>query len=100
MKKHKIYSHSRKKKRLLPIMMGITVLTCMVSVIITGSYLYTSSSMNKYQKAINNLSVEIDDLEKSTNEISMQEEEYKNKIDSIAKELSKYEPIVIPDSMK
>ncbi len=100
MKKNTLYSNTRKKNRAYPIMIGVTVFTCIVTVVITGSYVYTTSSMNKYQRSINELKVEIDNLEKSTNEIKVQEEEYKNKIDSITQELSKYEPIVIPDSMK
>ena len=100
MKKNKLYSNRRKKKRLFPVMIGITVFACIITIVVAGGYMYTSSSMNKYQQVINELTVEIDSLEKNTNEIKMQEEEYKNKINSITQELSKYEPIVIPESMK
>lgn len=101
MKKNKLYATNRRKgNKIFPIMVVTTIFACIVTVIIAGSYMYTSSSLSKYEKAISELTLEIDVLEKNTNEIKAQEEEYKNKINSVAEELSKYEPIVIPESMK
>ena len=100
MRKNQHYFSGRKKKRIFPIMLGITIFTCITTIATAGVYMYTKSSMEKYQKSIDELTLEIDKLEKNTNEIEVQEEEYKNKINSISEELSKYQPIVIPESMK
>ncbi len=90
----------KRKNRLFTTLLWITGVACVVTSVLVGSYIYTHINLNKYQVTINQLSSELDDLENMTDQMVEQEEEYKNKLDILNQELAKYEPIVIPESMK
>ena len=100
MRRNNNYFSTKKRTKVFPIMLVITFFACLTTIATSGVYMYTRASMNKYQKSVDELTLEKYNLEKSTNAIEVQEEEYKNKINSIREELSKYQPIVIPESMK
>ncbi len=90
----------KRKNRLFTTLLWITGVACVVTSALVGSFIYTHLNLNKYQVTINQLSSELDELENLTNKMVEQEEEYKNKLDTLNQELAKYEPIVIPESMK
>ena len=81
-------------------LLWITGGACVITGILLGSFIYTNIRLNKYQATINQLSSELDSIKSMTDEMVQQEEEYKNKLEGLSQELAKYEPIVIPESMK
>ncbi len=99
-KSNHIYLSSNKESRIFPIMIVCTTLACIITIILVGSFIYTSSKVNQNLTDIDNLNTEILELEKIIEEIRVKEEQYKKDINDMNQELSKYEPIVIPESMK
>ncbi len=81
-------------------LLWITGGACVVTSILLGSFVYTNMSLNKYHVTINQLSSELDSIKSMTDEMVQQEKEYKNQLEGLSQELAKYEPIVIPESMK
>lgn len=93
----------RAKKRRKYLFEGLVLFTVgafIVTVALAGSVLYINSNIQKNEVEITTLSNELTSLQKQIEEIQNQEKEYKNQLDELQGELSKYEPVVIPDSMK
>ena len=90
----------KSKNRLFATLLWITGGACVVTSILVGSFIYTHISLNKYHVTMKQLASELDELDGLTNKIIDQEEEYKKQLDTLSQELAKYEPIVIPESMK
>ncbi len=82
---------------------GLVVLTgCsfVATAVLVGAFIYVNSSIHKNEAAITALSDELTVLQEKAEEIRGQETEYRSQLDALEAELSKYEPVVIPDSMK
>lgn len=90
----------RRKSYLFEGLVVLTVGAFVATTILVGIFIYVNSSIHKNEAAIATLSEELTTLQEQAEEIQSQEMEYKNQIDALQAELSKYEPVVIPDSMK
>ena len=99
MKKNKLYL-GETKNRFYTTLLWITGLVCVITSILVGSFVYTTMSFNKYSTVLNNLSEEMDQLKDRANQMIEQEEEYKRELERFSQELAKYQPIIIPESMK
>lgn len=89
-------SNNRFYKSLLVITGG----ACIITSILVGSFIYTTMRLNKYNLVLSKISNEIDEMKARTNEMVEQEQEYKKELERLNQELAKYQPIVIPESMK
>lgn len=90
----------KKRKYLFEGLVVFTVMAFIVTAVLTGTIVTINSSIQKNEVEITTLSNELISLQNQIEEIQNQEKEYKNQLDELQGELSKYEPIVIPDSMK
>ena len=90
----------RKKNYLFEGLVVLTVGAFVATTILVGIFIYVNSSIHKNEAAITTLSEQLTTLQEQAEEIQSQEMEYKNQLDALQAELSKYEPVVIPDSMK
>lgn len=99
-KKNTFGMGKRKKNRLFVGLVVITGIAFTATAVLAGTFVYVNGSIHKNEKAINALSEELTILEQKAEEVKAREAEYKDKLDKLQAELSKYEPIVIPDSMK
>ena len=101
MGKRKTFGAGRRRKNYL--FEGLVVLTgCsfVATAALSGAIIYVNSSIHKNEAAITALSGELTILQEKAAEIQGQETEYRSQLDALQAELSKYEPVVIPDSMK
>lgn len=90
----------RRKNYLFEGLVVLTVGAFVATTILVGIFIYVNSSIRKNEAAIATLSKELTILQEQAEEIQSQEAEYKNQLDVLQAELSKYEPVVIPESMK
>lgn len=90
----------RRKNYLFEGLVVLTVGACVATTILVGIFIYVNSSIRKNEAAIATLSEELTILQEQAEEIQSQEVEYKNQLDVLQAELSKYKPVIIPDSMK
>ena len=101
MRRKNTFGMRRKKKNYL--YEGLVVLTvgaCVGTVVLGGLFIYINRMIHKNEVAITTLSNELTVLQEKAEEIQNQEVQYKNQLDALQAELSKYEAVVIPDSMK
>ncbi|MBU3804187.1 MAG: hypothetical protein H9872_05485 [Candidatus Cellulosilyticum pullistercoris] len=90
----------RRKNYLFEGLVVLTIGTFITTTVLVGVFIYINGSIHKNEAAITTLSDELTILQEQAEAIKKQETEYKNQLDAIQGELSKYEPVVIPDSMK
>lgn len=90
----------KSKNRLYTALLWVTGGACIVTSILLGSFVYTTMSINKHNVTLNKLSSEIDEMKSIAEGMMEQEKEYKKQLEGLNQELAKYEPIVIPESMK
>lgn len=91
---------ARRKNYLFEGLVVFTIGAFIVTAALAGTFIYINGSIHKNEAAITALSDELTTLQEQTEEIQGQESEYKKQLEAIQGELSKYEPVVIPDSMK
>ena len=96
----KFTSSRRKKNHMLGVLVIISIGACIVTSVLAGTFIYVNGSINRNEAAITTLSDDLTTIKEKVETIKGQEEEYKNQLQSLELELSKYQPIVIPDSMK
>lgn len=94
------FGFGRRKNYLFEGLVVLTVGAFIATTILVGIFIYLNSSIRKNEAAIATLSKELTTLQEQAEEIQSQEAEYKNQLNMLQAELSKYEPVVIPDSMK
>lgn len=90
----------RKKNHMLGILVIVSIGACITTSVLAGTFIYVNGSINKNESAIETLSNDLTTIKDKVETIKGQEEEYKNQLQALQAELSKYEPVVIPDSMK
>lgn len=90
----------RKKNYLFEGLVVLTVGSFVATTVLVGAFIYVNGSIQKNEAAITALSDELTILQEKAEEIQGQETEYRSQLDALQAELSKYEPVVIPDSMK
>ena len=101
MRRKNTFGIRKKKKNYL--YEGLIVFTVGASIgtaILGGIFIYINGAIHKNEAAITTLSNELNILQEQVQEIQSQESQYKNQLDTLQDELSKYEAVVIPDSMK
>lgn len=101
MRRKNTFGMKRKKKNYL--YEGLIILTagtCIGTAILGSLFIYMNRTIHKNEAAIATLSDELTILQKQAEEIQNQENQYKNQLDMLQAELSKYKPVVIPDTMK
>ena len=99
MKRNK-FEYGRQKNTAYNIITSLTVLACIITVLVTGTFVYTRVNVNKYETSIEALSSELEEIRMQVGEVKEQGELYKGELGDVSQELSKYEEVVIPDSMK
>ena len=90
----------KSKNRFYTSLLVITGGACIITGILVGSFIYTTMSLSKYNAVLSTMSNELDEMRTRTNEMMEMEEEYKKELERLNQELAKYQPIVIPESMK
>lgn len=90
----------KKKNDAVTVLMIITFGTLIVTSLLVGTFIYLNSSIHKNEASIATFSKEISSMQEQIEIIKEQEAEYKSKLEALELELSKYEPVIIPDSMR
>lgn len=101
MTKNNTLGFSKKKKNhVVTVLMIITFGALIATSVLVGTFIYLNSSIHKNESAIATFSKEISSMQEQIEAIQVKEAEYKSKLEALELELSKYEPVIIPDSMK
>lgn len=90
----------KRKNYAITVLMMITGAAVVATSLLAGTFIYLNSSIKKNEASIATFSKEISSMQEQVEIIKAQEKEYKNKLEALELELSKYEPVIIPDSMK
>lgn len=90
----------KRKNYAVTVLMMITGAAVVATSLLAGTFIYLNSSIKKNEASIATFSKEISSMQEQVEIIKAQEKEYKNKLEALELELSKYEPVIIPDSMK
>ena len=89
----------KKQEHMLEILVMTTFIAISLTLVLAVSYMYVHFSTQKNQLLVETLSKELTDLQKEVNETELKQVEYKKQIDQLQAQLSKYEEVVIPESM-
>lgn len=93
-------TRGRKRNYIYQGLVVITVGTSIVTAGLAGIFMYLTHHIQRNQAAVTTLSNELSILEEQTEEIKAKETEYKDQLEQLEAELSRYKPIVIPETMK
>lgn len=95
------FKHTLKKiNPVLGILMALTIIGFVVSCILIGTFLYINISIKSSTVMNEQLTVEKTNLESQVNELEEKKKHYSNLLQNLDDELAKYQPVIIPDSMK
>lgn len=89
----------KQREKLMEIFVMTTLMTFGVMIVLIVSHLYVNYSLNKNQKAIEAISKDLAVLQEKIDSTKAQEIKYKNELEELQIQLSKYQAIVIPESM-
>lgn len=90
----------RKKNHLLGICVGLTVLGAGITVGLLGGHIYLASSINKNTADIESIAQSTEDLKTQVQQVKEQQQESIDELTAVEDSLARYQPVVIPDSMK
>lgn len=80
--------------------MALIMIGFVVSCILIGAFLYINISIKSSNIMSQQLTTEKAALKSQVEELEVKKEHYSNVLQNLDDELAKYQPIVIPDSMK
>lgn len=93
--------YSRKQQeRLLEIFMMTTLVALGITVVLILGYVYVNCSIYKNNRSIEDLSNDLTEIQEQIDTTKAKEVEYKSQLDELQSQLSKYQSIIIPDSMQ
>lgn len=92
--------YGRKKSTFLKIVMGITIMMSLFTMAISASLVVININIHRSQKTVVEMKNSMTSLENELSSVKDQEKEYRSQVEKLQQELSQYEPIIIPDSMK
>lgn len=91
---------AKKKNRLLGVCVAITILGAGLTLGLLGGHIYIGSSINKNTASIEAISERTDSLKAEVQSVKDQKKASENELLALEDSLAKYEPVIIPDSMK
>ena len=80
--------------------MVITLIAMCTMIILGVGHIYLGSNIYKNQHTVETLSKELESLEDEVNATTSKQEEYQKQLEQLQSQLSKYQEIVIPESMQ
>lgn len=92
--------YGKKKSRFLTTMMALTLIMCFTTAILSVGLVTININIYRQNKVVSEMQGNMSTIEAEINSVKAQEEEYKSKAQKLQQELSQYQPVVIPDSMK
>lgn len=90
----------KRKNYAVTVLMIITAAAVVATLLLASTFIYLNSRIKKNEASIATFSKEIANMQEKVEGIKAQESEYKSKLQALELEISKYEPVIIPDSMK
>lgn len=100
MARNKLHFGSKKKNRLL-ITCAIVTGVCVISAsALAAGHLYMHTQIKSNETNIEEIKASTAAVEQEIEVVKSQEATYHEQLDKLNQELSRYEPVVIPDSMK
>ena len=97
-KKNTLYG--KKKSKFLKAVMGITIIMSLATMAISASLVVMNINIYRSHKTVDEIKNSMISLEQELSSVKDQENEYRSQAEKLQQELSQYEPVVIPDSMK
>ncbi|WP_054741056.1 hypothetical protein [Cellulosilyticum ruminicola] len=91
---------TKKKNRFLGVCIAITILGAALTICLLGENLFIASSINKNTASIETISKTTEDLRAEVQAVKEQKVAAEKELAELQDNLAKYEPVVIPDSMK
>lgn len=91
---------AKKKNRFLGACIAITILSVGMTVGLLGGHIYITSSINKNTANVETISESTDSLKAEVQSVKDQMKVSEDELVSLQDNLAKYEPVIIPDSMK
>ena len=92
--------YGKKKSRFLTTVMTLTLIMSFTTAVLSIGLVTMNFKIYRQNKVVSEIQGNMSTLEAEINSVKLQEEEYKSKAQKLQQELSQYQPVVIPDSMK
>lgn len=91
---------TKKKNRFLGVCIAITILGAGLTIGLLGGNLFISNSISKNTASVETISKATEDLRAEVQAVKEQKAAAEKELAEVQDNLAKYEPVVIPDSMK
>ncbi len=91
---------AKRRNRLLAVCVALTVLCAGTTLGLLGGHVYLKSSINKKMASVETISENTASLKAEVQSVKDKHQSSKEELEVIQDNLAKYEPVVIPDSMK
>lgn len=91
---------AKKKNRLLGVCIAVTILGAGVTLGLLGGHIYLTSSINKNTASVETISESTESLKAEVQSVKEQKKASEDELLALEDSLAKYEPVIIPDSMK
>lgn len=91
---------AKKRNRLLGVCVAVTILGAGMTLGLLGGHLYLTSSISKNTTSVEAISESTKSLKAEVQTIQEQQKVSQDELAIIQDNLAKYEPVIIPDSMK
>lgn len=89
----------KQRERMLETLIITTFVAICVTLILSIGYMYTNFSIHRNECLMEALSTELINLQQEVDEARNKQNEYKKQVEELQAQLSKYQEIVIPESM-
>lgn len=89
----------KQQENILKTLIMTTFVTICATLILIIGYVYVNFSIHRNQYSLENLSKELTDLQKEVDEAKIKKDEYKRELEQLQAHLSKYQEVIIPESM-
>ena len=91
---------AKKKNRFLGVCIVLTAMGITMTLGLLGGHIYIASSINKSTTSVETISQNTESLKAEVNTMQAEKESSQKELTILEDNLAKYEPVVIPDSMK
>nr|WP_303244118.1 hypothetical protein [uncultured Cellulosilyticum sp.] len=91
---------AKKRNRLLGVCVALTILGAGMTLGLLGGHVYLASSISKNTTSVKAISESTESLKAEVQTVKEQQKVSQDELEIIQDNLAKYEPVIIPDSMK
>lgn len=91
---------AKKKNKFLGVCIGVTIIGAGLTIGLLGGHVYLVTGINKNTTNIETISQSRESLKTEVEAVKKQQQQLQKELETVEDSLAKYQPVIIPDSMK